>query len=202
VLVEEAIAFGALGAAVDHSAEVLEWARRRRIPVFLPSDDLPNCDVLRFSHVLEHVPRPREVLAAVLRSLNPGGLVCITQPNFPVFKAEPSGDVILKDSVWPNHLHFFSPLSLTTMLASLGLEVFRFDTHPPHEARDIATFRDRIDIQCAESSRLAGVNSLLPGETSFPLYLGQNSDCWARRMIRAPRSRKRSRSAESPPLCR
>jgi len=180
VLAQEAMAKGVSAAAVDFSSDVLAWARERNIPAFAPQDDLPRCDVLRFSHVLEHLIDPRQVLCSLLLKLNPGGIVCITQPNFPVFKARFTG-VALKDSVWPTHLHFFSPLSLFRLLDGFGLEIFRFDTHPPHDESDRAAFAEHIDLAIIEAE-LAGIKTrtLSSGDCRFPFYIGQNSGCWAR----------------------
>ncbi len=79
-------------------------------------------DVIAMWHVIEHLPNPREVLAAAAGSLRPGGIIVLAAPNpeslqFRLFKA-----------AWthldaPRHLILVPPDQLVHAGRDLGLEV-------------------------------------------------------------------------------
>jgi hypothetical protein len=117
---------------------------------------------------------------AVLRSLTPkvrsGGLIYITQPNFPVFRPRRSNHDLL-DTVYPEHLHFFSALSLIEMVSRLSLCVIRFFSHQK-EAEVVSKYREMIDLDYARE-RLAAYASRgdvnFPDYANYPYYAGENS---------------------------
>lgn len=73
-------------------------------------------DVVTFWHVLEHLPRPQEVLERVHRLLSPGGWVFISLPNLDSLQA------LLFRRYWyafddvPRHLYHFAPRPLEILL--------------------------------------------------------------------------------------
>ena len=188
VLLQQAMLAGAAKVwGVDWSREATEYGRNSGVPMCTPPEFETQCpdgslDVLRYSHVLEHLENPLQILWRHVRKLRPGGVVYITQPNVPVLRADASG-VELMDSVWPNHLHFFNPLSLRVMVERCGLTIERFFTLVGEEAA-LEKFGALLDQDYVEA-RLAGWPSL--GEASrgslnnYPLYTGENSVLHARR---------------------
>jgi 2-polyprenyl-3-methyl-5-hydroxy-6-metoxy-1,4-benzoquinol methylase len=86
-------------------------------------------DVVTCFDVLEHVYEPREVLAKVQEWLKPGGIFYVLVPNIDSAESRFFG------SYWyglelPRHISHFSPASLRTIAASVGLEEVRIETHP------------------------------------------------------------------------
>jgi 2-polyprenyl-3-methyl-5-hydroxy-6-metoxy-1,4-benzoquinol methylase len=79
-------------------------------------------DVVRFTHVLEHVPSPLTTLRVVSEVLAPGGHVVVVVPNF-----AGAGRLAFRAS-WdalevPRHLHHFTPATLSHAFAAAGLRV-------------------------------------------------------------------------------
>ena len=87
-------------------------------------------DVVAMWHVLEHVPNPREVLAAAARALLPGGVVAIAAPNPNAFQFR-----VLR-SRWthvdaPRHLFLVPFATLARLGRELELEVAVLTTVDP-----------------------------------------------------------------------
>jgi 2-polyprenyl-3-methyl-5-hydroxy-6-metoxy-1,4-benzoquinol methylase len=171
---------------VDFDVAAHEFGRAHGVTMLTPLqlDSMPDAsfDVVRCSHALEHVPDPRGTLRALVAKLRPGGTAYITQPSFPVFACGPSPADLL-DMVYPEHLHFFSPISLMDMVVGAGLQITAFFTH--EKASEVQARHDgMLDLDLARA-RLAPVKEL--GDpafgplNNFPLYLGENSVVWARR---------------------
>ena len=89
-------------------------------------------DVVRYSHVLEHVPSPKNELLKVRHLLKKGGKVLIIVPNidsifFKIFK-----------EYWypleaPRHFYQFSPKTLTRLLLGSGFNSVEIKySQPPH----------------------------------------------------------------------
>jgi len=151
------VAFG-----VDWSQEARADGVSRQVAVLTPDEfeaSIPDgfLDVLRYSHTLEHMIDPVGMLRRHVAKVRPGGLVYITQPNFPVLAYGPS-PVEPHDSTWPAHLHFFNPLSFLRMAEAVGLTLERYFsvTDPekgearyaglidrPYAERMLATLRER-----------------------------------------------------------
>jgi len=185
ILVEEAIAAGMQAVAVDDSVQVHQWSAASGIPCLKSAQigDIPNqsIDILRLSHVLEHLVDPKPTLAVLLEKVKVGGLVYISQPNFPVFRAQ-ACDIDLKDSVWPTHLHFFSAASLVRLANLSGLTIFGFDTHPLPSLAEQERLVAAVDPDCARLlGCFKGTRTRSFGRSGFPWYLGENSECWARK---------------------
>jgi SAM-dependent methyltransferase len=181
VLGHEAVKLSFKGVfGVDWAAEAKESGRAWGVKVLSPPEfgSVPDrsVDIVRFSHVVEHSVGPLALLRTVLPKLRPGALVYITQPNFPVFRpAESPHD--LPDTVYPEHLHFFSALSLIEMASRLNLSVVRFFSHQ-NEAAVVSKFQEILDIDYARE-RLAACASkgdaYFPEFANYPYYAGENS---------------------------
>ena len=185
-LLEQAVKQGCrLAVGVDWSKEAKAFGARVGVRVVTPeefSTSVPDesLDVLRYSHTLEHTPDPVSVLTSQMTKLRPGGLLYITQPNFPIFKDEPS-DIEPMDSVWPNHLQFFNPLSASILVRKANVGIKKFFS-VSNEAAAEEKYRSIMDIDYANRHLFA----LAPlGEptrgflNSFPYYSGENSAIYA-----------------------
>lgn len=80
-------------------------------------------DVVHFSHVIEHVPEPREMLLEVRRVVKENGHVIVTTPNVDGWHARVAG------SEWrsaiPDHIYLFSKSTLRWLLELTGFEIVR-----------------------------------------------------------------------------
>ena len=153
-----------------------------------------SIDIVRFSHVLEHLIDPLGTLLKTVKKLREKALVYITQPSFPVFSCKPSA-LALADAypigatfddspgaaVWAEHLHFFSPISLCLLVRKAGLEIRQVFTHQNAEAV-ARKYLEQLDVAYAatelDSVRSLG-NSFFGGPANYPLYAGENSVVYA-----------------------
>ena len=141
--------------------------------------DNESFDVVRFCHVLEHLPDPKAVLQAVLKKVKPGGLVYVGQPCFPVFKYKRGGpppDM----AVYPEHLQFFNPISLAHMVESSGLRIHHLFTHQK-ESEVFEKRRAYIDIPYAwiKMRRLRSAIDQPRPLGGYPKYCGTGSAMYA-----------------------
>lgn len=95
-----------------------ETARQWLDRVFqTPAATLPAAaaayDLIASFHVLEHIARPRDELAAWSALLAPGGRLLVEVPHR-------AGHPLLEDDCNPEHLHQFTPASLMMLLAAGG----------------------------------------------------------------------------------
>lgn len=146
---------------------------------FLPDNSI---DIARFSHVLEHLIDPLQTLKGITAKLKKGGLIYITQPSFPVFKFDISS-IELMDSVFPEHLHFFSPISLIQLIDNCELVVEKFFTHQ-FANESVCKYVESLDIYYA-STKLNELKDMgddfFGNNCNYPLYSGQNSVLFARK---------------------
>lgn len=188
VFLIQAVAAGvSLALGVDLSPQAQHYGLQRGVPVLAPAEfiaEVPDgaLDVLRYSHTLEHLIDPAATLEAHLAKLAPGGLLYVTQPCIPVlrFGRSPAPP---HDAVWPNHLHFFSALSILTLMRRFGLEVERFFT-VADETEALARYGDALDTDFARTALTSLVEK---GEAvrgplnNFPFFTGKNFAVYARR---------------------
>ena len=79
-------------------------------------------DVITMFDVLEHVPRPKELIKEVSRILKDGGLVVINTPDAESLWAKalgPRWQLIMP----PEHINYFSPKNLGNYLTKNGFEI-------------------------------------------------------------------------------
>ncbi|MEO7027643.1 MAG: class I SAM-dependent methyltransferase [Caulobacteraceae bacterium] len=100
-------------------------------------------DVVAMSHVLEHLRDPAVELRAMKQVLAPGGAIFLEVPNRSGHPRLPIDDNLC-------HLHFFSPSSLTRLLANEGLE-----------SAAVAT-GVRLDARCTDALQVIGRRFVMP----------------------------------------
>ena len=186
VFLEEAVALGCRQAiGVDWSREALVYGEKRGVRV-VPPDAFAievedhSLDVLRYSHVLEHLPDPLSVLAGQVRKLKPGGLLHITQPNLPMLRT--GGAPAPFDNAFPTHLQFFTPDSLIRLVKASGCQVERYFTvtdPDDHVSRhgawfDMAAALNGVGVTATRGEPERGLMN------NFPFHFGRNSVMYAR----------------------
>jgi SAM-dependent methyltransferase len=182
VLVHEATAAGfGRAVAVDYDAASFAYAREHGLEIVTPPEyeRWPDAaaDVVRFSHVLEHMPDPVAAVATAVAKLRPGGLLYITQPSFPLYRPATTRHR-LRDSVYPTHLHFFTPLSLRRLVERFPVRVTHFLTHSLADETMRQT-ADALDLDHARAhlADWAEIGEPVRGELcNFPYYAGANSE--------------------------
>lgn len=175
IFLEVAKRNGANVLGCDYSETAVEYGKKVGVPIISP--DGLSCvnqhfDVIRFSHAIEH---PLETLRHASALLKENGIIYITQPSFPVFKVTGfSGRV--KDAVYPNHIHFFSPLSLVELANNANLDVIVLFTHQKeHESFD--EYGKYVDF-ITGATRLINVANC--GDhyfgflNNYPFFMGEN----------------------------
>ena len=125
--------FAPLG--VEPEPSTAEEARQRSgadvLVGWVEEVELPpaSFDVVCLWHVLEHIPGPRPVLEALLRSLKPGGRFFCEVPNAGSLMARREGD--RWDYLDPeHHVGFFDPHTLRGALTSTGYDDVETTTVP------------------------------------------------------------------------
>lgn len=125
------------GIGVEPSAKANTRALENGIVALRSANELN--DDARFGfvsllNVLEHVPDPRQILLDIRERLVPGGVVVVEVPNdfSPLQKAVSEnyglGAYWIKE---PDHINYFSPDSLNTLLSECGFDtVYEFCTFP------------------------------------------------------------------------
>jgi len=121
-------------------------------------------DVVRFSHVLEHVHSPLAVLTEVARILRPGGVVVVTVPNHVGLVA----NAFRETEDVPRHLFSFCPDTLARAMGAVGLQVVEARTETP-TPRDLYSqfppaFRRALVGRSDAEDALSQVNDLLDGQ--------------------------------------
>ena len=117
---------------VDLCKESIEYGRKKRkLDLFagtLAEANFKNgyFSVIHFSHLIEHVPDPRNFLEEVRRIMTPGGLAIITTPNVKGLQAG-----IFKQkwrSAIADHLFLFSKATLKRILIETGFTIKKIVT--------------------------------------------------------------------------
>lgn len=86
-----------------------------------------SCKVVSMVHVLEHIPNPKQTLAKIYQTLEPGGYFCGIVPNIESF----TSDILKEDWVWldpTHHYVHYSPVTLREKLAEAGFVIKRIYT--------------------------------------------------------------------------
>jgi 2-polyprenyl-3-methyl-5-hydroxy-6-metoxy-1,4-benzoquinol methylase len=91
-------------------------------------------DIVSSFHVIEHVDSPRSFIGAAAERLKPGGLMVIETPNIDSLPFR------LLKSRWrqfiPEHYFFFSPATISQLLAAHGLKIEAISTIGKYASMD------------------------------------------------------------------
>jgi len=132
LLAEPLARLGAAVTGIDAAAENIEAARAHAAQSGLAIDYRTGgiealdgrFDLVTCLEVIEHVAEVRPFMAAIVRLLNPGGVVYVTTPDISHWRRPRDLDK------WdgfnpPVHCVYFNPASMRRLLESLGLEVVK-----------------------------------------------------------------------------
>jgi len=166
---------GRLGVAyhgLDLDPRPVEAARARgvtglRVGDFLELPDEEPYDVVCLSQVLEHITRPRDLIAKICRWLVPGGLIHVDVPHHGGLAGLPSRLVgghrdRFGAIEWPHHAFAYRPLTLARLLAP-SFEASTFTAAPDHPLWGQAVVPTPITRAYYAASRLAHARSLVIG---------------------------------------
>jgi SAM-dependent methyltransferase len=127
-------------------------------------------DAITMADVLEHSRDPRAFLARALSLLAPGGMLYVGVPNHRslVFLTADGlgllpGTAGLIDRLYvPNHYHYFSPSTLTTLVNEVGFEVAVLERENPYLGRYSISPLLRFGlVTLLATSKLMGLESRL-----------------------------------------
>ena len=130
--VDVANSSGWIAEGLELSSGAVDFAHRQGLAVreldFLSEEIKPNSyDLVTLFEVIEHVPNPAEFLYRAGEVVRPGGLVCLTTPNFA------SVDRFLLGKNWGlihrEHLTYFTPRTLRSLVKKARcFEIIHFET--------------------------------------------------------------------------
>src|SRR5271165_1572786 len=119
---------------VEIAEEAAEFARARGLDVRTGSltrqllEEIGPIDVAVMLDVIEHLEHPKATLALCSEFLRPGGIVILTTPDFASALARITARG-WRNMTPPQHLWFFTSVSIERMAGAVGLELYRID-HP------------------------------------------------------------------------
>ncbi|MDO8289814.1 MAG: class I SAM-dependent methyltransferase [Parvibaculum sp.] len=97
-----------------------------------------QADAVVCRHTLEHVPAPKDLIAAIATLLKPGGICIIEVPDT---------DWVIEHlcihEIWDEHISYFRPGSLHRLLKSKGLSVLALDAIRFRDTRNLVCFAMR-----------------------------------------------------------
>jgi 2-polyprenyl-3-methyl-5-hydroxy-6-metoxy-1,4-benzoquinol methylase len=124
---------------VEPSEDVAALARERGLKVTtgtLADLSAPEYDAVVMLNVLEHVPRPEELLRSIHAALAPGGLVFVRVPNDFNVLQDPARRKHDLEPWWispPDHVNYFDGPTLTEFGRRLGFETLDVQADFPME---------------------------------------------------------------------
>lgn len=165
---------------IEHDPAARAHGIAQNIEMYAPHDMLKHIqagsvDIIRFSHVIEHLIDPVAELKKIMPLIAENGVVYVTQPMFPILKIDARPTQIL-DAVFPEHLHFFNAASVLRLLAPYQItprEVYAFSKSDLVEdvfdgMVDLPAARKLAQpLQKADAKHVEDVNV-------YPFYFGQN----------------------------
>lgn len=130
-LVAQAIRHGYDAYGVEVSPQMVHKSLRRlpRERIFcgrLQDWDQPegSLDLVSTVSYMEHDPRPREAMQRIRALLRPGGICAHKTPNYDSWLRKLQGRR-WSGFRWPEHVQYFSPVTLGRLMTECGFEVVR-----------------------------------------------------------------------------
>lgn len=133
-------------------------------------------DVVTAFDVIEHILEPERLLAAFQHVLRPGGVLVLTTPQFDSLVARIAGRRWY--CIFPAHLHYFSTLSLQSLLERYALTPMRLGQHTRYLGVGYVVSRLGDSLGWQGLSRLG---SLMGNRLVVPLRFGDEFEIYARR---------------------
>jgi len=116
--------------AVEPTPDLAEACRKRGLEVIEKPIEEVVCDapvdVIVAFEVIEHLFSPGKFIGKCASVLSPGGIMVVTCPNAHGFDIDTLGK--LSDSIDHEHLNYFNPESLASLIAGNGFEVLEVST--------------------------------------------------------------------------
>lgn len=178
IFLEQAKLLGANVLGCDYDEGSVAYGEKVGIQVISPDEFFTiqkKFDVIRFSHCLERLVDPLEVLKIAVGLLKENGFIYITQPLVPCFKLN-LPQIDLEDAVFPSYLHVFNPVSILYLARNAGLEIDELFTHGEDERR-FKQYGEKCDYEYLSkySADLIGcINTYFGVFNNFPYYMGHN----------------------------
>lgn len=168
-----------IGVEYDENARRLGISKGIRMlhPSELDQIDNYSIDIIRCSHVLEHDTNPRQTLSNLVSKLKIGGIVYITQPNFPQIDLSNHQEYFF-EVIFPEHLHFFTPASLLLLTNEAGLKTLKFFTHTTNDKTvdlNLEQYLLQSQLKQFEQEAISSGDKFFGLENNYPTYQGMNS---------------------------
>jgi len=116
--------------AVEPAKSQAETCRQKGLEVIAELFErvrISGISVITCFELLEHLFSPKDFLTACMKALEPGGLLILTTPNIQGFDLQTLG--LVSDNIGaPDHLNYFHPRSLTSLLQTCGFELVELST--------------------------------------------------------------------------
>jgi len=120
-----------------------------------------DCAIL--GEIIEHVAKPKELLASAARNLKPGGILLVTTPNgdhygnqLPTYSQVTDFDALMpKQFHWLEHLFLYTEGELSGLLRESGFEVVsttKFNSAYAHQLKAIRYLLPLRALQWLEKS--------------------------------------------------
>jgi len=161
--------------AVEPSHELASACARKGIPVIEESVeelDLTGANVITAFELIEHLFSPAYFLAACHKALVKDGLLILTTPNIKGFDLLVLGERS-ENIGGPNHLNYFHPTSLQSLLEDCGFEVLEWSTPGKLDAGIIAKKIQDGEFDGGPFLRFV-LSDGWPGPEQFQEWLVQN----------------------------
>lgn len=168
-----------IGVEYDENARRLGTSQGIRMihPSELDQIDDNSVDIIRCSHVLEHDINPRQTLTNLVAKLKTGGILYITQPNFPQIDLSNHKEILF-DVVFPEHLHYFTPASLIFLCKGAGLRTIKFFSHTSNYGTIDFDWENHLiysQLMTFQQELLLAGDQFFGQENNYPVYGGKNS---------------------------
>lgn len=170
---------GAVVCAVDPAAHAHKASERLQLEHVARIEELGErrFDGIVMSHVLEHVPDPVAVLAALRARLAPGGYLVIEVPNRASLRAQASPRWMTtlgadeRHRAFPAHLWYFTPRTLLQAAARAGFELVAQQTVglglealvPAWLGASLRRGREGVSLRRGREGERLGEPSAVPG---------------------------------------